>query len=292
MLNTIARWDGIAPGLELDKKGVLKEKAGIRHDWVKTRSPYCYRDDAEKSFAELIENLDANYILISYSTDGIIPFEAMKQICTKKGRVSVVTNEYTTYRGGKQSNSRQNTDIEFVLCIDTSKCSDENSLQEIEAIFIKKRLTVLFKQKFSKQKLSERGFINANGEIEVPLKNECLKIDSEDFFILKEPGELENLSTANAKLLYELLIPCACATKEEELSELIEKAKSENAKNEYFSKMIPRTLKKLASKKNRRIFEKWISEIRNLRFANSEIYEMIREKIDEIEKIATIRWNT
>ena len=34
MLNTIARWDKIPEPLELNEKGVLKNKAGIRTDWV------------------------------------------------------------------------------------------------------------------------------------------------------------------------------------------------------------------------------------------------------------------
>ena len=34
MLNTIAKWDFIAPSLELNESGRLREKAGIRHDWV------------------------------------------------------------------------------------------------------------------------------------------------------------------------------------------------------------------------------------------------------------------
>ncbi len=117
MLNTIALWNKIPASLDLDEQGVLKEKAAIRKDWVKTKSNYCYQDSAVSSFQDLIENLDARHILISYSTDGIIPFDVMKDICAQKGKISIVTNGYTKYRGGKQSNNRLNTNIEFILTI-------------------------------------------------------------------------------------------------------------------------------------------------------------------------------
>ena len=99
MLNTIARWDKIPEPLDLNEKGVLENKAGIRQDWVNTRSPYCYKDTAVEAFSSLIKNLDARLILISYSSDGIIPFDEMKKICLEKGYVSIVTSDYITYRG-------------------------------------------------------------------------------------------------------------------------------------------------------------------------------------------------
>ena len=292
MLNTIAKWDGNAPDLTLDSKGVLKEKAGIRHDWVETRSHYCYKDEAEKSFEDLIQNLNARFILISYSTDGIIPFETMQDICLKKGKVTIITDEYTTYRGGKQSNKRQNTDIEFILCIDTTKKSNKKSIQEINSIFAKKRVALLFKQKYAKSKLKERNFINPNGSIKIKLTDKTLNINSFDYFILTEPGETDNLSIDDLNMLYNLLSPCVCETKEEELSELIKKAKLKNTKSNYFAKMIPSTLKKLASKKNRTAFEKWIFEVRKLKDSNPNVYALIKNKIDDVEHIAKLRWST
>ena len=86
LLNTIALWDKINAPLVLNERGVLKEKAAIRKDWTATKSDYCYTEPAITSFASLIKNLDAEYILISYSTDGLIPFEVMKDICAEKGK--------------------------------------------------------------------------------------------------------------------------------------------------------------------------------------------------------------
>ena len=101
MLNTIALWDKIPAPMVLNEKGVLREKAAIRKDWVKTRSSYCYRSKAEEAFAGLMKSIRSDKILISYSNDGVIPFEAMMDICDEKGKTGILSNEYTKYRGGR-----------------------------------------------------------------------------------------------------------------------------------------------------------------------------------------------
>jgi len=297
MLNTIAKWDFIAPSLELNESGRLREKAGIRHDWVQTRSPYCSRADATQYFADLVQNLDAKYILVSYSTDGIIPFSAMCEICMKKGYVSVVTNEYTTYRGGKQSNKRQNSDIEFILCIDTSRKSNKKSAEEIEAIFAKKELLLLFRQRFCRERLkkaSSASYCSSDGKtfLKFEVCGNKIQVQTDDFFVLKENSLTETLSASEAKALYSLLFPCACATKEEELGELLQRVAEKNDLSCSFAKLIPATLKKLASKKNRLAFEKWLGKVRGLKSANRDAYNLIEEKIDRVEEIAKIRWAT
>ena len=46
MLNTIARWDRPPVSEERGPDGRLRQKAGIRADWKRTRSAFCYRDTA------------------------------------------------------------------------------------------------------------------------------------------------------------------------------------------------------------------------------------------------------
>lgn len=289
MLNTIAKWDRLPVSDEKNRRGVLKEKAGIRHDWIETRSPYCYKNEAEKAFEDLIKKLDARYILISYSTDGIIPFESMKRICMEKGRTTIVTNEYTTYRGGKQSNSRKNTNIEFILCVDTKSKSNKKDLDEIESIVAKKKLLLTFKQKFAKQKFSDRGFIE-NGKLVLKIGEKKFPIETKNFFALELDEKYFSLPIHEMKELCSALDSCACETKEEELNQLILTFK-ENSESRLV-KMIPRTLKKLASKKNRAIFEKKLEEIWELKKIDPEIFSLIENKIREVEAQAKVRFET
>lgn len=291
MLNTIAKWDKIPVPLEMNAKGELKEKAGIRHDWVNTRSPYCYKTEAEIAFKDLINKLDARYILISYSTDGIIPFEKMREICMAKGKTSIVTNEYTTYRGGKQSNQRKNTNIEFILVIDTKTKSEKQEVKDIDYIVAQKKVFLTFKQKFSEEKLRSFNLIS-NNKISFSLNGKQIQIDSDNFFTLKNPEIINTLTTDEMIELSELLDRCACLTKEEEINELIHIAKINKVDAERFIKLLPTTLKKLASKKNKFIFEQKLKEIKYLKKDFPTEYSKIDHKIKEVENQANIRFST
>lgn len=291
MLNTIAKWDKIPVPLEMNANGELKEKAGIRHDWVNTRSSYCYRTEAEIAFKDLINKLDAHYILISYSTDGIIPFDIMREICMSKGKTTIVTNEYTTYRGGKQSNQRKNTNIEFILCIDTKHKSKESELKDINSIVAQKKLFLTFKQKFSEEKLLKSKLIK-NNRIDFILNGKRIQIDSDNYFSLKCPENINDFTTEEMLELSSLLDNCACYTKEEEIDEIIYIAKKNNDESERFIKLLPHTLKKLASKKNRVIYEKKLKEIYALKSEFPKQFEKIHGKIIEVENQANIRFST
>lgn len=294
LLNTIAKWDKIPEPLDLNSKGVLKEKAGIRHDWINTRSPYCYKDNAAVSFRDLIQNLKARFILISYSTDGIIPFPEMQKICMEKGKVSIVTNEYTTYRGGKQSNSRKNTNIEFILCIDTSKKSEKQDERNLEEIFLKRKSELMFRQKYSEKKLKSECENFTENSLEMNLGGKKITIPADDFFTLCEPENLSGLALDELKILHEKLGKCVLETKEEELSEILSKIKNQksNDKAKKFARLVPKTLKKLAHKKNKETFCKWLYETRQFENTDAEIYSQIKNKIDEVEQLAKKRFES
>lgn len=297
LLNTIAKWDKIPEPMELNAKGILKKKAAIREDWVNTRSPYCYKDSAEAAFEDLLLNLDARFILISYSTDGIIPFERMREICTKRGRLSLVMNEYTTYRGGKQSNRRQNTNIEFILSIDTSRKSDEESIREIDFILKRKKTLLLFKQKFSFKKLTEVCDEIDETQIterENPLNQKKISVAgvelvTKDFFTLEIPEAFEKLTFEELELFSEKLSFACCETKEEELEEIMLRLNWENSDKKWLIKQIPATLNKLANKKNERSFKEWLSQIENLQNTHADLYQLIADKIARVKEIAERR---
>ena len=292
MLNTIAKWDHIPAELVLNEKGELKEKAAIRHDWINTRSHYCYKEEATLAFENLISKIKAKHILISYSTDGIIPFEEMQRICMKKGKVSIVTNEYTTYRGGKQSNKRQNTNIEFILCINTSEKASKTTEEQLDSIFIRKKAMLLFKQTFNENKLKNACNSYDKESLLFVINDQQIIIKTNCFFTIEQPDNINELSNQVLSLLHSRLEPCICEDKEEELSEIISKLNGDNDKNTKFIKLIPNTLKKLAHKKNKLIFYKWLSTIRQLKEKYPELYIYIDEKIEQLADLAEIRFTT
>ncbi|MBI4977208.1 MAG: DNA adenine methylase [Spirochaetes bacterium] len=127
LLNTIALWDKPTVNRDIYVNGKKTNKSAIRHDWIKTRSGYCSRSSAEALFSQLITSLNARYIMVSYSTDGIIPVDSMMDILNARGEVSIESEQYTRYRGAKQSIVNRTKNIEYLFIVDTKKHSTANS---------------------------------------------------------------------------------------------------------------------------------------------------------------------
>ncbi|WP_147615143.1 DNA adenine methylase [Treponema pectinovorum] len=292
ILNTIACWDKIPEPLELNEKGVLKNKAGIRSDWIKTRSKYCYKDTAVAAFSELIKNINADLILISYSSDGIIPFEQMKKIALERGYVSIVTSTYTTYRGGKQSNSRVNADIEFILVIDTQRKALKECEEKIDRIILEKKVLMLLKRRFYRHRL-EREFDSFTDEKAIlKLGNKKIEFPCKDKFTLGIP---ENFYSFNSDKLFKILTvleKTICTTKKEELEQLLLLCTEKNGNEKKYIRLVPATLKKLAQKKYKQIFYEELKNIKNALESRPDLYSFIEPKILEIKTIAEIRFNT
>ncbi|OQY36463.1 MAG: hypothetical protein B6229_10015 [Spirochaetaceae bacterium 4572_7] len=110
MLNSVAKWDRPAVNQNRGVDGRFVEKAGIRKDWKQTKSPFCYKKQAPEAFRELIRNIDSRYIILSYNTEGIIPFDQLFDIMETHGKVSLHIKDYVLYRGGKQGLTRKKPD--------------------------------------------------------------------------------------------------------------------------------------------------------------------------------------
>lgn len=148
LLNTIALWDSPPAALDRNSRGELLRKGGIRGDWIRTRSPYCSRSGAEKALEDLLRQIRARRILLSYSSDGIIPFDTLRDICRRKGRLSLHTGEYVTYRGGRQSATRRISNIEFLLVIEPGHSGTSRDQKEIDRILLLRKLGLLFRRRF------------------------------------------------------------------------------------------------------------------------------------------------
>ncbi len=290
LLNTIARWDKIPVSSELNEKGILKEKAGIRHDWQLTRSLFCYRSTAMDEFSKLISEIDSKHILISYSTDGIISFDDMLEICRKKGKLTIVTNEYTKYRGGKQSNRRLNTNIEFILCINTSKKATSYSLRRLEEVLMRKKILLLFRQRFNENKLKKSNLTIDGSNLILHLKNLDISIESIALFQLLPPENNADLTMAQMELMYDILSPCVCNSKDEELAQIIDKIKAQKYSTIKLMRLLPAILRKLASKKNKILFYFWLEKIRALKNLYPAQYQKIDERIENISSLAERRF--
>ncbi|MDR1470130.1 MAG: DNA adenine methylase [Spirochaetaceae bacterium] len=71
--------------------------AGIPHNW--NRSAYNKKQGAYEALADLVTNIKAKFVLISFNSEGFISLDAMKTMLKKIGKVQVLETAYNTFRG-------------------------------------------------------------------------------------------------------------------------------------------------------------------------------------------------
>ncbi len=117
MLNTIALWDRQPVDDGRGGDGRLLRKAGIRPDWTRTRSAFCYRDTAPAAMRQVIHAADCRWLAASYSNEGLIGLEELCDLLAETGELTVQSREYAKYPGGKQGLHRATRNRELVLVV-------------------------------------------------------------------------------------------------------------------------------------------------------------------------------
>ncbi len=118
MLNSIALWDRPPVSQERGPDGRLVHKAGIRRDWTRTRSAFCYPSSALGAMREVVGAADCRFLVVSYSDEGLIGLEELCDLLSEAGSLSVRSTTYVKYPGGKQSMERRTSNIELALVVD------------------------------------------------------------------------------------------------------------------------------------------------------------------------------
>ncbi len=118
MLNSVALWDKPPVSQERGADGRLMKKAGIREDWTRTRSSFCYPATAREALREVVNAADCRHLVVSYSDEGLISLEELCDLLSETGALTVRTTGYVKYPGGKQSLGRRTSNIELALVVD------------------------------------------------------------------------------------------------------------------------------------------------------------------------------
>ncbi|MCK4799342.1 MAG: DNA adenine methylase [Spirochaetes bacterium] len=163
LLNTIAQNDKPIVNKNVYINGKKINKSAIRRDWVKTKSSFCYKKTAKDDFKKIIKNINADYILLSYSIDGIIPFDQLLEILSKKGWLDICLSEYTKYRGGKQALTTEIKNIEFVLIVNTNKKGSQEDIARIKKILIVNKINLFMKKTINPIRTEAIGFSFVSG---------------------------------------------------------------------------------------------------------------------------------
>ena len=98
---------------ELPKE--VSKVSGIPKDW--NHSPFNKKNEALISMEKIINNLQSDYILISYNNEGFITYDEMYNMLFKYGEVSVKQIEYNTFRGCRNLKDRKIHTNEFLFLL-------------------------------------------------------------------------------------------------------------------------------------------------------------------------------
>jgi adenine-specific DNA-methyltransferase len=79
--------------------------SGIPDNW--NRSNYNKENYAYSSLKNLVENIKAKFVLISFNSEGFIRLDTMKNMLHKIGKVEILETKYNTFRGSRNLNNRE-----------------------------------------------------------------------------------------------------------------------------------------------------------------------------------------
>ncbi|MGN0879495.1 MAG: DNA adenine methylase [Oligosphaeraceae bacterium] len=83
--------------LDYQRPTDISDVSGIPADW--RRSAYNKRHLAQATLFELVERLQARYVMISYNSEGFIQYDDFIRHLSKLGRLRCLATDYNTFRG-------------------------------------------------------------------------------------------------------------------------------------------------------------------------------------------------
>ncbi len=118
LLNTVALWDKPPLNRKVIVGGKTVNKSAIRLDWRNERkSLFCYRETALDEMEKVLELTRSRWVLVSYSTDGIIPADKLLELASAYGLIEVKAESYKRYRVSSQRYSPRPRTVEYVVIL-------------------------------------------------------------------------------------------------------------------------------------------------------------------------------
>lgn len=111
MLNLLAKYE--KPSLEN-----ISRVSGIPKDWH--RSQYNVKAKSAEAFLNLVQNLKAHFLLISFNNEGFISESEMVELLEKVGKVTVLESPYTAFRASRNLSDRSIHVKEYLYVVEKS----------------------------------------------------------------------------------------------------------------------------------------------------------------------------
>ena len=94
----------------------ISRVSGIPKNW--NRSDYNKKRRVAEVFADLVRNVRASYVLISFNSEGFIPKDEMIELLTSCGKVEVLEADYNVFRGSRNLSGRDIHVKEFLFLVE------------------------------------------------------------------------------------------------------------------------------------------------------------------------------
>lgn len=104
LLETIAKYDN----------PIVYGKTGLREY---QRSKFCSKSSVLNSFKQIIDNANVKVIFVSYNNEGLMTFEEIKNIMSKRGDYQIFKKKYKTYKADSQRNNKSSFVTEYLHCV-------------------------------------------------------------------------------------------------------------------------------------------------------------------------------
>ncbi len=96
----------------------ISKVSGIPTNW--NRSDYNRRQKAFHVFEDLIENIKAKFVIISFNSEGFISLNQMKDLLEKHGKLTILETNYNTFRGCRNLRNRDKHVTEYLYLLEKS----------------------------------------------------------------------------------------------------------------------------------------------------------------------------
>ena len=268
MLNTIALWDRPPVSGERGPDGRLLRKAGIREDWVTTRSAFCSPATATGAFREVVAAADCRHLAVSYSNEGLVSLEELCDILSETGCLEVHTTDYVKYPGGKQSLRRQNRNVEMLLVVDRTTRASPSSRAEAARHLAEARIVGLARRSFSPDRIRAAFVVEQGCLVLEPGSSRGTRIPMRDLYRFDDPlaaaEALSGLPADRRDAVEARLSSCALADSREEIGVLVEiiRAEADPARRGLLLGEVLRLLNRFAHRKYRVLFAQTLEGLR------------------------------
>ena len=295
MLNTIALWDRPPVSAARGADGRLVQKAGIREDWRRTRSAFCYRSTALEAMREVVAAADCRYLVVSYSNEGLIGLEELCDLLSETGELSFTARDNVKYPGGKQSLHRTTRNLELALVVDRCargpRARGRASAGHVSAGGLLRHVAMrnLLGRSFDPVRVQE-AFPTDRGAILVRAGGRRLRLPMRHFWRM-EPGTDElGLEGEELDRFLERLSSCEVRDAREELAIVLDLVREETDRREggRLRREALRLLRRLAHRKNRQLFVRSLAEVQ-VHAAREESDDGFLAGLARIQEVASRR---